>query len=79
MSYKDRRDDRSGNGSREQDRGKKPAYVARARASPDGDFYIQLGAAWEIDIKGQTALSVKLQSIPTNWDGSFLLLVPKDD
>lgn len=58
-------------------RGGKPIYIARARASPDGDYMQSIGAAWPFD-KGD-GLVVKLQFLPVNWDGSFILVTPKDE
>ena len=61
-------------------KGSKPDYVARARQSPDSEFYSNIGAAWErTNEKGETFISVKLNSQPTNWDGSFLLMRPLPD
>jgi hypothetical protein len=61
------------------DRGKKPDWTVRARTSPESDFFINCGAAWNIEVNGKEAISLKLQSIPVQTDGSFLLLRPKED
>lgn len=56
---------------------KAPDYVARARQSPDSEYYQTIGAAWKrTNDKGEEFVSVKLNSQPTNWDGSFLLMKP---
>ena len=61
-------------------KGSKPDYVARARQSPDSEFYSNIGAAWErTNEKKETFNRVKLNSQPTNWDGSFLLMRPLPD
>ena len=56
---------------------RKPDFVARCKQSPQSDFWITVGAAWSF--KDGTGYSVKLHSIPTNWDGDFILLPPKVD
>lgn len=58
-------------------KGAKPIYNARARASPDGEYMQTIGAAWPFE-KGD-GLVVKLQFIPTDWNGDFILVPPKDD
>jgi len=58
---------------------RKPELVARTKQSPDSDFWVTIGAAWSADINGQAGWSVKLHTVPTNWDGSFLLMPPKTD
>ncbi len=56
---------------------KMPDFVARARQSPDSEYYQSIGAAWKrTNDKGEEFISVKLNSQPTNWDGSFLLMKP---
>jgi len=59
-----------------------PEFVCRCKQSIDSDFWMTIGAAWTADIAGKPGYSVKLHSIPTSWDGSFLLMPPlpnKDD
>lgn len=58
-------------------KGNKPAYVARAKQSPDSEYMMTLGAAWPF--KEGDGFVVKLQRIPTNWNGDILLVPPKDD
>jgi hypothetical protein len=57
---------------------RQPDFVVRCRQSPDSDFWQTIGAAWSANINGETGYSVRLHAIPTNWDGSFLLLPPKE-
>lgn len=66
------------NGKREE-KGKKPDFVIRARQGPNSDFYITLGACWKVDVNGEECLSVKMNAIPIGWDGSALILPPKED
>ena len=61
----------------EKPKGAKPTYNARARASPDSDYMQTIGAAWPFN-EGD-GLVVNLQFVPTNWDGKFILVPPKDD
>jgi hypothetical protein len=59
-----------------QEKGSKPVFNARAKTSADSDFMITIGAAWEFrDGEGYV---VKLQTLPMNWDGSFILVPPRE-
>lgn len=58
---------------------RKPDLIARAKQSPDSDFWITIGAAWTAKIGDKEAYSVKLHTAPINWDGDFLLMPPKDE
>lgn len=70
------------------DKNRPPEYVARAR-KPDkfgrpSNFYQHLGVAWTISITDketgevQEGFAVKLEAVPPNFDGSFVLLPRKD-
>jgi hypothetical protein len=67
------------NGNDEKTKGKAPDWVVRAKQSPDSDFYVNCGAAWNIEVNGKDAISLKLTAMPVVTDGSFLLLAPKED
>ena len=58
-------------------KGNRPVYIARAKQTPDSDVMVTIGAAWPFN-EGD-GLVVKLQLLPTQFDGSFVLLPPKDD
>ena len=58
-------------------RGNKPLYIARARQTPESDVMVTIGAAWPFN-QGD-GLVVKLQMIPTQWSGDFILVTPKDE
>lgn len=58
---------------------RKPDFVVRCKQSPDSDFWNTIGAAWSANINGVTGYSVRLHTVPVNWDGSFLLMPPKED
>ena len=59
--------------------GKRPVFNIRARTDPGNDAsFTTIGACWEIEVDGKLAYSVKLHSIPINWDGSCLMVVPKE-
>ena len=60
------------------DEPRKPDFVARAKQSPDSDFWMNIGVAWSFK-DGKPGFSVKLHSIPTNWDGDLILLPPLPD
>jgi hypothetical protein len=63
--------------SGERPKGAKPIYNARVKQNPDSDFMVTIGAAWPFN-QGD-GLVVQLNLIPTNWDGKFILVPPKDD
>lgn len=50
----------------------KPSYVARAKV---GNGWTNIGAAWPLR-SGDEGFSLKLTTIPLNWDGRFVLLPP---
>jgi hypothetical protein len=50
----------------------KPQYVARAKA---GNGWTNIGACWPLR-SGDDGFSLKLTTIPLNWDGRFVLLPP---
>ena len=58
---------------------RRPDFVVRCKQSVDSDFWTTIGAAWSAEIAGKPGYSVKLHLIPTSWDGSFLLMPPKDE
>lgn len=57
---------------------RKPDLIARCRQSPGSEYFQTVGVAWETEVGGERAYSVKLNVLPVQFDGSFLLLVPKD-
>lgn len=60
--------------------GRTPDLIARAvvaKGKNGGkDFFQTIGAAWQRD--GGEGYSVKLQTLPVGWDGSFTLVVPRE-
>jgi len=58
-------------------KGNKPKLRARAKQDPNENHIQTIGAAWEF--KDGEGLAVKLQFIPTNWDGSFILVPPREN
>ena len=59
---------------------RKPEFVARCKQSPESDFWVTIGAAWTAKLAdGKTGYSVKLHTVPTRWDGDFLLMPPKEE
>lgn len=60
--------------------GKRPDFVVRARTEPGVDASFKtIGACWKIEVNGEEGLSVKLHSLPINWDGSCMVVVPKEE
>lgn len=55
--------------------GKKPDFNVRAKV---GEYWSTVGAAWKVKDGG---ISIRLNHLPVSkeWDGSLLLLAPKDD
>ncbi len=58
---------------------KRPDFIARARQSKESEYFSTIGAAWKTEIAGNEGVSVKLNLTPLDWDGSFLLMVPKQE
>ena len=54
---------------------KKPDFNVRAK---NGAYWMTIGAAWNVKDGG---VSIRLNTIPVgrDWDGSLLLLPPKDE
>lgn len=50
----------------------KPQYVARAKVQ---NGWVNIGAAWPLR-SGEDGFSLKLTTVPLNWDGRFILLPP---
>lgn len=61
----------------EKPKGNKPVYNARVRQTPDSDVMMTIGAAWPFN-EGD-GLVVRLHMTPTNWDGTFILVPPKEE
>ncbi|TMJ03429.1 MAG: hypothetical protein E6G97_09840 [Alphaproteobacteria bacterium] len=59
--------------------GKKPDWVIRARQSPGSEHFMTAGVAWNVKVNSKDALSVKLNALPVNFDGSLLILEPLPD
>lgn len=56
---------------------KKPAYNVRYK--DERGYWHQLGVAFETEAGGKPALSLKLNLIPVGWDGSALMMEPKEN
>ena len=57
-------------------KGNKPVFNARAKQDPESDYMQTIGAAWTF--KEGEGYVVRLHSLPVNWDGSLILVPPKD-
>lgn len=53
----------------------KPEYIARAKV---GNGWVSIGAAWRLR-SGEEGFSLKLTTVPLNWDGRFVLLPPLEN
>ena len=61
-------------------KGSLPDFNIRARTEPGNDASFKtIGVAWKVKVRGEDGFSVKLHSIPINWDGSCLMQIPKKD
>lgn len=58
-------------------KGNKPVFIARAKQDPDNEFMVTIGAAWPFE-NGEGYV-VHLQQTPVQWDGSFILIRPKEE
>lgn len=61
--------------------GQRPDFVARAvvqkaKNQNEKDFFQTIGAAWQR--QNGEGFTVKLQTVPVQWDGSFVLMPPRD-
>ena len=58
--------------------GSKPAFTVRVNVGDDDNkFFVNIGAAWKW--KNGEGYVLKLHSMPLNWDGSAILVPPKDE
>jgi hypothetical protein len=57
-------------------RGNKPVYNVRARQDPDNDFMVTIGAVWPFE--NGDGFVVRLHILPIQWDGSMILVKPKE-
>lgn len=64
---------------KEEEEKRQPDLIARCKQSPDSDYWLTCGAAWIADINGKKGYSVRLHTLPVNFDGSFLLMPPKEE
>jgi uncharacterized protein (DUF736 family) len=55
--------------------GNKPDFVVTGRQGGDNKRWTPCGAAWKVFAQetGNPYLSVRVQSIPINWDGTLAL------
>ena len=58
-------------------KGNKPKFIARAKKAEESDYMQTIGAAWPFKEGG--GLVIKLDMLPTNWNGDFILVPPKED
>jgi hypothetical protein len=49
----------------------KPQYVALARQSLDSEYMVTVGSGWKV--KGSDNIVLRLDLLPTKWDGTILL------
>jgi hypothetical protein len=58
-------------------KGTKPQYVALARQSPDSEYMVTVGSGWKV--KGCDNIVLRLDLLPTKWDGTVLLARSKNN
>jgi hypothetical protein len=54
---------------------RRPDFVARCKQAPGSDYWMTIGAAWSYR-NGEPGFSVRLNAVPIDWDGTFLLMPP---
>lgn len=59
--------------AREPETKRQPDYVVRAKV---GDFWVTIGASWIAQLKDGEGLSVKINMVPTGWNGDCLMMPP---
>jgi len=57
--------------------GSKPTYYVRAKQSPDSEYFTTVGAVWPM--KERDGYVMKLNMLPTQFDGDLLIVPPKDE
>ena len=57
-------------------KGEKPVFNARAKKEPESEYMTTIGAAWAF--REGEGYVVRLERLPVNWDGSFILVPPKE-
>jgi hypothetical protein len=57
-------------------KGSKPQYVAFARQSLDSEYIVTVGSGWKV--KGDDTIVLRLDLLPTKWDGTILLARSKN-
>jgi hypothetical protein len=50
---------------------KKPQYIALARQSVDSELMVTVGVGWKV--KDGDSIVLRLDLLPTKWDGTVLL------
>lgn len=55
---------------------RRPNFIARAKETPDSDRWITIGAAWEF--KEKEGYALRISNMPTQWDGTLILVPPLD-
>jgi hypothetical protein len=63
----------------EDEKGRKPDWVVRARQEVGSDYWMTVGVGWDVEVKGKKAISLKLHSYPVSGDGGFLILPPFEE
>lgn len=54
-------------------KGQPPDFNVRVKV---GEFWSTIGAAWKVKDGG---ISIRLNTVPVGWDGSALMLPPKEE
>lgn len=59
--------------------GTKPDFIVTGRMNGDNKTWANVGAAWHTTTRdGKPYISVRVKSIPINWDGTLALHEPSD-
>jgi len=61
----------------ERQRGNRPVYNVRAKTDQEADVMTTIGAVWPF--KDGDGFVMRLQLVPVNWDGSCILVPPKEE
>jgi hypothetical protein len=56
---------------------RRPDFIVRAKDG-ESEFWHTLGAAWSFT-NGKPGYAVRLNLVPTNFDGSFILIPPLEE
>jgi len=66
--------------ARDEEKDRRPQYVVRGKTPGEDGRWVTVGAGWDFDLRdGGTGISIRLQSLPLNFDGTLSVLPWRDE